>query len=263
MGRIKLEKLNNTRDLGGLAASSGKKIKEGKLIRSGHLFTASKNDIITINGMIDTVIDFRADREVFEKPDPDMEGVKFHHLPVLNDKEAGVTRDSESDEYAIENLIRDEMRSLKHMTKIYEGFAEEYESLDTYERFLRILMEDHEKAVLWHCTAGKDRAGFASLLIEEILGVDRRVIIEDYLITNKYLEPEIEALFEMLTVKAKPGREGNEKAMRLLFGAQKSYLDNLYSKIDDIYGSFMDFVRKGLNIKENEVERLKELYLEP
>lgn len=262
MGRIVLEKLNNTRDLGGIKTSSGKKIKKGKLIRSGHLFPASESDLKLINSMIDTIVDFRADREVFEKPDPDMEGVTFHHLPVLNDKEAGVTRDKEADEYAIENLIKDVEKSWRHMTKIYEGFAENYESLDTYEKFLRILLEDHDKAILWHCTAGKDRAGFAAVLIQEILGVDRETILEEYLITNEYLEPEILALIDMLGTNAKPEEAGDETAMRVLFGAHETYLENLYDKIDEIYGSFPDFVRKGLNIKDEEVEKLRKIYLE-
>ena len=39
-------------------------------------------------------------------------------------------------------------------------------------------------ALLFHCTAGKDRTGMAAYLILSALGVEQKIIMEDYLLTN-------------------------------------------------------------------------------
>ena len=43
--RIEFETLLNTRDLGGMTGADGRKIKPCRLIRSGHLYMASSNDL--------------------------------------------------------------------------------------------------------------------------------------------------------------------------------------------------------------------------
>ena len=47
------------------------------------------------------------------------------------------------------------------------------------------LLEDRAPLVI-HCTAGKDRTGFACALILHALGVPDDVIAEDYLLTNRF-----------------------------------------------------------------------------
>ena len=115
---------------------------------------------------------------------------------------------------------------------------------------------------MWHCTAGKDRAGFASVIIEEILGVDRELIIEDYLKTNEYLEADIESLMVMMHSISGINTPEADRSLRYLFGASAEYLEALYNKIYDIYGGFEDFVINGLHISVEEQELLKKKYLE-
>jgi len=42
---------------------------------------------------------------------------------------------------------------------------------------------------MFHCTAGKDRTGFASALILTLFGVEHTTIIDDYLLSNKTYKP--------------------------------------------------------------------------
>ena len=51
--RIEFERLLNTRDLGGMTGADGRKIRPGKLYRSGHLFAASENDLKKLSEMIE------------------------------------------------------------------------------------------------------------------------------------------------------------------------------------------------------------------
>ena len=125
---------------------------------------------------------------------------------------------------------------------------------------MRILLEPHEKAVLWHCSAGKDRAGLAAMITEELLGVPRETIIEDYLRSDENLRPDIDAKKEQVT-KQFPFARKAPQTMEYLFGAKKEFLQSAYEKIDERYGSFEQFVSDGLQISPEERETLKERYL--
>ena len=118
-----------------------------------------------------------------------------------------------------------------------------------------------QKAVLWHCTAGKDRAGIASALIEELLGVPRDDIITDYLKTNEYLQGDI--LFLTDFIKKQAGIESDiaDEALRNLLGADEEYIGAYYAAVDEKFGSFDVFVRDGLGLSAEDVARLKALYL--
>ena len=96
MNRISLEKLNNTRDLGGIEVTGGT-VSAGKLIRSGQLGKASDSDVEWIRNNVSVVFDFRSQNERDEAPDPVVEGIENMHLPIVDDLTAGVSRDAKSD----------------------------------------------------------------------------------------------------------------------------------------------------------------------
>ncbi len=60
--------------------------------------------------------------------------------------------------------------------------------------FFKTLMEADKTPLMFHCTAGKDRAGFAAALFLAALGVDRETIIEDYMLTNELTGVTMEAM---------------------------------------------------------------------
>ena len=258
---LPLENLRNTRDLGGMKTADGRCIRNGKLVRSGHLFGGSDADRNALGEMIDTVVDFRTPQEVEEKPDPPIPGVKFWHIPVFDSLKAGITREEESDAQVIQMMMRDHHKAKAYMCGIYTDFVSVPFEVSQYEKFVRLLLEPHEKAVLWHCTAGKDRAGFASVIVEELLGVDRAAIRKDYLKTNEYLENDIRGLIEMFYAMEGEENPEAELALRYLFGAREDFWDAVYAKIEELYGGFDGFISDGLHISAEEREALKEMYL--
>jgi protein-tyrosine phosphatase len=68
------------------------------------------------------------------------------------------------------------------MRETYRDFVNH--NAATYGRFLKHLLEQPTPQV-FHCTAGKDRTGFAAALLLSALGVDRATIEHDYLLTNQ------------------------------------------------------------------------------
>ena len=97
--RIELEGLVNTRDLGGFETVDGRKIRPGRLIRSGELYDATSEDIkkLTQQYHLKTIVDFRTETERAGRPDPDIEGVRYIFNPILNEETMGITREKEND----------------------------------------------------------------------------------------------------------------------------------------------------------------------
>ncbi len=257
--RIPFHKLNNTRDMGGLVTADGRKIISGKLIRSGQLNQADEEDIAHLQEIVSVVIDFRSESEMAEKPDPVIEGISYIPLPAIEDVKKGITREESSDRDLIEHALGDAEKARNFMRMLYRELAESPDTAEKYEHFVRILLEDHEKAVLWHCSAGKDRAGFGAVIIGELLGLSKEVLLEDYLCSNRYLEEGIQNMIHQFGLKEMTNEK--DAALHALFGADASYFEELYSTIEHKYGSMEQFLREGLHVTAEMQEQLRQKYL--
>lgn len=259
---MKLNRLNNTRDLGGMPAAEGKPIRHGKLIRSGHLYFADEADRALLADAVGVIVDFRTARETEEKPDPVFANVAYYPLPVLAESSVGITREGETDQKSFLSMMHEPEAAKEHMCAMYRTIGSSPACAEQYAKFVRILLENRDKAVLWHCTAGKDRAGFASVIVEELLGVSREDIYNDYLMTNVFLREEVEALIAELRKMMHVNDPVSDEAMRILFGADRAYLDALYQALDETYGGMEHYLRDALNVSETDREKLKEMYLQ-
>ena len=261
---IKLNKLYNTRDLGGIRTRDGEEIRKGMLIRSGQLYFADESDIAALGKYnISRIYDFRSAEERLEKPDPVIGRAQNIHVPILRDLTAGITREKKADAKALDIVFesaRDDPEfGFRYMIDTYQNLVKDDYSVSQYSFFIRDLASLEDGAALWHCTAGKDRAGFASVLMLEILGVDRKDIFEDYLATNVYLEPELEQVLAFLDKQI--GIKGHEDVIRKFFGAREEYLAGVYKYVDDNYGGMAGFIRNALGIDDGLIQKMKQRFL--
>lgn len=259
--RLGFERLNNTRDLGGMKAADGRTIRPGRLIRSGHLYACSDADKEALAEKVGLIVDFRTEQERLEKPDPDIAGVEYLHMPPFETLTSGVTREARADA-ALRELMFDPEGARGYMIDTYLGFARSERSHAVYRRFLELLTKPRDRATLWHCTAGKDRAGFASVLIERILGVDASDVMEDYLYTNECLSGEVEGLTGMIERSVGKSSPALRASIGWFFGAREEYLSAVYTEIDVLYGSFDGFLSNALGVGADMTETLRQLYLE-
>lgn len=246
---LAFEKLHNTRDLGGMKTTDGHTIRSGLLFRSGHLSDLSSGDVRILSGIIHTVIDFRSDGERTEQPDMQISGVENIHIPIVDNLTAGISREKESDQNLYKNFLMKPEEAKAYMCGMYRAFTSEA-AVCQFKRFLHILVED-DGPFLWHCTAGKDRAGIASAIVEEILGVGRQDIIADYLKTNEYIEKDIVYLSDF--VKKQFGTDSMlvEESLQYLFGAEEEYIEAFYDAVNEKYGNMDMFISDGLGIEKN------------
>ena len=263
--RIPTTGLKNTRDLGGMRAADGRHIRKGRLLRSGHLYIASPEDLLILKELdIRKIYDFRSRQEREEKPDPLIGREENLHVPILRDLAAGLTRDRKSDEQAFDIVIRkakeDPSYGLRYMCDTYRNLVSDPYAVSQYSWFLHDVAQQAEGAVLWHCTAGKDRAGFAAVLLLEILGVSREDILEDYLSTNLHLSDEVMQILAML--RKKLGLIGDEEAVLELFGAKEEFLDVIYRYVEEHFGGMEGFLKEGMHIDDSLREQFRENYLE-
>jgi protein-tyrosine phosphatase len=108
-----------------------------------------------------------------------------------------------------------------------------------YKAFFQLLMDEKNTPLLFHCSAGKDRTGFGAALFLASLGVDKETIIQDYLLSKKYIEEKYSGfvaknpvLEPLMTVK----REYIEAALDLIdkeYGGMGNYLSH-YLEVDTL-----------------------------
>lgn len=258
--RIPMEKLPNTRDLGGMIGCGGRAVRPGMLIRSGQLAEATPADLEELSRRIELVVDFRNMDEHVNVPDPEMPGVRQVHLPILQGQ-GPVAHDEESRRQAMLSLFEDADKPKAVMTHIYEDFVANPYCRGKYREFLMLVDEDREKAALWHCAAGKDRAGFATVLVQELLGVSRDDIFEDYMATNVYLEEVIRKMTEDNARLTGLTDRAHREAMGYMFGARIELIRAVYDKTEELFGGFEGLFTEGMQIPYGQIERMRERFL--
>lgn len=262
MPRIKLQKLVNCRDLGGFITKDSKRVREHRLIRSETLYSATQKDIETLTKVygLKNVVDFRTDLERSQKPDPQISGVTNYINPILKEETLGITR--ENVEYRdmpklFENIS---VSPLEYMQKMYRNIATDSHALEHYRKFFEILLSNEEGSTLWHCSAGKDRVGVGTALLLTALGVDREEIIQDYLMTSYYYRftnMKLKALIR-LGVRDKKVRD----CLEYLLDVKREYIEAVFDSIEEKYGSVDVYLEKEMGLDEDNLNKLKRLYLE-
>ena len=252
----------NARDLGGLRAADGRVIQSGRLIRSGALWRLTPEDIKTLQSIpLRTVVDFRTQQEIAEKPNLDVPGAELIYCPILPQL-TGVTRELGADGVpAYFRLAMDTgMDAERWMAGLYLPLVESAYSREHYREFLHLVLEQKSGALLYHCTIGKDRVGVGTMLLLSALGVDRDEIMADYLLTTPYTEQNRKSVCE--EASAYTDDPAAQFALEAFESARESYLNAALSSIDEHFGGMDSYLTEVLKIGLEERELLRSLYLE-
>ena len=243
---------HNFRDLGGYKTSDGKTVKWGKVYRSDNLHSLTDEDLKYMERLnIKSVVDFRSDEERNEEPDrltPDMTPIL---LPIKFEPEGvteNLTRDLTFGNLDSSNLLRD------FNIILVKEFTEEY------REFFRHIVDNGGEPFVLHCTAGKDRAGFGSAMILTVLGVPREKIIEDYLLTNTYVSDHVDR--KLLETELKTFFRADSDNLRKINFVEERYIQAAFDTIDSHWGGMDQYISEGLNLTEEDINKIKDYYLE-
>ena len=255
--RIILEKTGNCRQLGGLVTSDGRTIKKDCLLRSANLNRTSERDleILCNQHRLKTVVDLRTNGEIREKPDVDSPMFEYRHMPIFDDSIFGLTHERSNEE-------RKGKRNPVNLVKLYTYMVSEEDYRANFGKALSLIMSnDFSKgSVLWHCSEGKDRCGMTAAFLLTALGVERSVIIDDYLMTNETNGPKAEYFHDL--VMKEEGDEELAEMVRNVFLAKREYIETAIEVIEKDYGSLERYLTAGLGIDPKLIERFREAVLE-
>ena len=251
---LKIPGVSNFRDLGGYLTRDGRSVKWGQLYRSGHLadLTPRGLDLVT-NLDLFAIIDFRSAYETQRHPDRVPENVQAFHLPVMDQANREMSQE-----------IRDRIKTNQFdgfsphvlITKAYRQFPTEF--TPAYKSFIHTVLDASGAPVVWHCTAGKDRTGYAAAILLRLLGVDQKTIFEDYLLSDQYVKKLNKRMLAVILARGL-------KAYRMikpLYGVQLDWLKAAFTKIDQEWGSFEIYIKDGLDLSSSDVAQMRNVLLE-
>ncbi|UCU99060.1 tyrosine-protein phosphatase [Acidovorax radicis] len=234
---------SNFRDLGGYIGLGGQRVKWRRIFRSDHLAGLTPEDQALLAELgVARAVDFRGKAEsaahAYALP-----GVAYHPLAI---EPTVVQRALELQRTGRQLTAQD---AVVLMQDTYRGFVH-----DNAPRFAALfgLLLASDAPTVFHCTAGKDRTGFAAALILLTLGVPRDVVMHDYLLTNSlYRRPE------------GMGSHAPEEVLAVLWRVQEEFLEAALHGVEVEYGGVSRYLERALGINAAAQQRLAALYLEP
>lgn len=263
---IKLEGATNVRDLGGMLGADGRKIKMGRIIRSSNLSVITERDAEFLKEYgLKRIIDFRTDDEVSANPDRKIDGALHVRCPILKQLTQGITHDEDLSAVSLEEYILNFAIALgdgarEWLRNLYIPLVNDEFSLNGYREFVKHLKENRDGAILYHCSAGKDRVGIGTVIFLSIMGVSREDIIKDYLLTNISFRPSIDGAIRI--GRGRGVSQGVLDVVPFLAGVDISYINKAYEIIDTLHGGIDNFLKNQLGLTKEDINSLRENYLE-
>ena len=239
---IRLQGASNFRDLGGYRTQNQRRVKSGQVFRSDHLAALSAQDLDQLKALgVRHSLDFRGVAEYTATP-YDIAGVQRVALTI----EPTVIARMQA--LVAQGIVPSTDETVELMRETYRDFVNQ--NAGTFGRFLKHLLE-HPTPQVFHCTAGKDRTGFAAALLLSALGVDRATIEHDYLLTN--------ALYKR---DARLEGQGHPHVMKVLWQVQPAFLHAAFDAVDTQHGGMQAYLLGAIGLSPQEVAELQRLLLE-
>ncbi len=237
-----LQGASNFRDIGGHTGTDGRRVRHGLVYRSDHLAGLTPDDHRALAPLrIAHSLDFRgqAERDALSSVLPGAVAVNLGIEPTVVVQVKALLAAGQ---------IPTEAETVALMAQTYQSFARD--AIPTYARFFQHLLEE-PSPVVFHCTAGKDRTGFAAALLLSALGVDRDAVMADYLLTNQLYR-------RSPLVKA----DGPAHVVNVLWGVQPAFLNAAFDTVAREFGGMDRYLQGPMGLEPTSMARLRERLLE-
>ena len=237
----------NFRDLGGYTTADGHHVKWHVLYRSADISHLTPADLDTLKARhIFYDVDLRGTMESAKAPDKINPGTDYILCPAGSDslnaqmgKTMSMTRNGDS-------MMLAWYTNTAYLTARYQPF------------FTKLLILPDSDALLFHCTAGKDRTGIGAALLLYALGVPYATIKADYTATNYYRAQDNGRSLQFMVTQY----HLNEGVARSMNGAKAEYLDATFDAIRRQYGSIDNSLPQQLGLDQQHLALLRQKFLE-
>ena len=241
---LTLEGATNFRDLGGYETACGQRVCRGRLFRSDGLHRLSRADGKVLAALgIEEALDLRYGPERAGEPARLPAAVASVHIGLAGAPGASL----------LETLNLGGVTSAKAAKRWLTASYADYPRLyaPACRAILGRLIAEEAPPLLFHCTAGKDRTGFAAAVVLEALGVPRGTIMEDYLLTNRHWD------------RGDREPEGLPREIyEPVFSARKEYLNASWAALDRDHGSLEAWLATAVGFGAEDRARLRAAMLE-
>lgn len=243
-----VESIRNFRTLGGQTTVDGQKVRTGLVFRSAHLAEASDADLDSLIDLgIRTVFDFRNRGDLAaEGPNRLPDGVEQVSLPMADSANPSGLRENFS------AFSADELEERFGNGKAFQWMKEASARLvsdpvrsSQFGEFVRGVLAPGAAPLLFNCSAGKDRTGWAASLLLLAVGVPEQQVVDHYLETNQHVIP---------------GRYG--ELMMPLAVVHEDYFAEQMRVLAGTWGSFDQYWADGLGLDGGHRQALRELLLD-
>ncbi len=253
-----MQAINNFRDFGGYRTQNGTRLKKGLLYRSGDLSKATDADLEHVTSLgIKTICDLRSESERKREPDriPTAKPFTFFNVPmrpIIDYHARSLSR--------LLSLMFGSERRMDYVAESYQAYREYATNyLPQLKALFRHISNPENLPILIHCSAGKDRTGVVTSLIQMVLGVSVETVMDDYLKTNGNLRAYTEDVFRQLS---KLGYFGVpwKRLYIPLFDARADFLNAALEQIKEEFGAIDEWFRRGLGFTERDQLTFQAVY---
>ncbi|MFE5288454.1 tyrosine-protein phosphatase [Nocardia sp. NPDC056611] len=217
---LNLSGVQNARDVGGYRTADGHTVRTNLVFRTAALGSATTADVAALAAHnVVSVHDLRTNYEqLLNGADKIPAGAAEHHDDIMGGASplAGLSTASSA-------------------ANAYPQFITSPGANAGFADVLRDIAYNNG-GVLFHCTAGKDRTGWAGAVLLTLLGVDKDTVYYDFMLSSFYRN-------------AAPGDVNN--------GVTAAELDSAFDQANKSYGSFANYVSNGLELTAADIAALK------
>lgn len=245
---LSINSVSNFRDV-----AIGPKMKKNLLFRCAKLSTLNSEDIVKLENIKPyAIIDFRDPKEIKKAPDNLSESLfkKYVSLPI-----SANTLNRMVSEKNIQGDNR--LTYEKVMEESYKLYLNNHKHV--WKEFINILLNSNSNPIIFHCSAGKDRTGIASYIIQSLLNSSIELIYENYLLSNQLLS-SIAATAEQTTSSKNDDLKITNVMLKALGKVKKSYLNSSIYEIKEKYQTLEMYIFNELGFNENDIKKLIKLY---
>jgi protein-tyrosine phosphatase len=255
--RLPLEGAKNFRDLGGYRTADGHYLRWGLVYRSNYLANLTPKDYEYLKSLgIRVICDVRADPERMRSPTRWIGNPpEFLNLPIGPSRDGTLTPEE----------LKRRVDSINAQTKdTIRGYDYAVSGAAQYGKILqRIAVGD--LPLVEHDTSGKDRAGLFAAILLTSLGVPRDVVIQDYLLTTKYmlaLDAIASTTADLQKIFGLP-EPPDAPTVKAIMTTRRETLEATLDAITKTYGSFDGYLRDGLKVSDAYLATIRQHLLEP
>lgn len=233
---IALDKMTNTRDLGGYETQEGYYTKSHHYIRASSPANATEGDLEKLYDYgVRVTIDLRSDFEKEAQPTSfkDYRDVENIEINLMDD--------------AVVKVVPSEVKEYKDLGGVYIYMLEAHQK--QIKAVFDVFKDHLYEGVLFHCSAGKDRTGIIAALLLELAGCYDHDIVKDYSESYANNHEIIEALKEMMDEDTENFLTSSPRYMMIFldylrehYGSAKAYLYQIGMSEEDIEDIKQSFI---------------------